>query len=185
MNMDNLLLRESMDVIGRVGFEKEMGALEDFMEGDVGSGASVDVMLRCTHEARCCRPCAEPHLSWATLPDCSLMSWQRLWMLCLRLHATRHAAAALLLCWHLAQLRMPFRAAHEAQQAFSLQACGWAAVLVVEHLCVMSGRARAQVERRARQGPQRMLKIWRKDVRNGYRLMEQWQVRSGHSQTGS
>ena len=52
MNMDNLLLRESMDVIGRVGFEKEMGALEDFMEGDVGSGASVDVMLRCTHEAR-------------------------------------------------------------------------------------------------------------------------------------
>ena len=35
----------------------------------------------------------------------------------------------------------------------------------------------AQVERRARQGPQRMLKIWRKDVRNGYRLMEQWQVR--------
>ena len=52
MNMDNLLLRESMDVIGRVGFEKEMGALEDFMEGDVGSGASVDVMLRCTHEVR-------------------------------------------------------------------------------------------------------------------------------------
>ena len=36
-----------------------------------------------------------------------------------------------------------------------------------------------QVERRARQGPQRMLKIWRKDVRNGYRLMEQWQVRPG------
>ena len=52
MNMDNLLLRESMDVIGRVGFEKEMGALEDFLEGDVGSGASVDVMLRCTHEVR-------------------------------------------------------------------------------------------------------------------------------------
>ena len=37
----------------------------------------------------------------------------------------------------------------------------------------------AQVERRARQGPQRMLKIWRKDVRHGYRLMEQWQARSG------
>ncbi|KAK9827618.1 hypothetical protein WJX81_006830 [Elliptochloris bilobata] len=95
MNMDNLLLRESMDVIGRVGFEKEMGALEDFMEGDVGSGASVDVMLRCTHE----------------------------------------------------------------------------------------------VERRARQGPQRMLKIWRKDVRHGYRLMEQWQcvVRSllKHMQLGT
>ncbi len=58
MNMDNLLLRESMDVISRVGFEKEMGSLEDFMEGDVGSGASVDVMLRCTHEARA--PAARP-----------------------------------------------------------------------------------------------------------------------------
>jgi hypothetical protein len=60
MNMDNLLLRESMDVIGRVGFEKEMGSLEDFMEGDVGSGASVDVMLRCTHEAR-----PPPRAPWA------------------------------------------------------------------------------------------------------------------------
>lgn len=64
MNMDNLLLRESMDVIGRVGFEKEMGALEDFMEGDVGSGASVDVMLRCTHEARPSSFLGASRLSW-------------------------------------------------------------------------------------------------------------------------
>ena len=68
MNMDNLLLRESMDVIGRVGFEKEMGALEDFMEGDVGSGASVDVMLRCTHEARRSPvACGCPHALVSTL----------------------------------------------------------------------------------------------------------------------
>jgi len=35
-----------------------------------------------------------------------------------------------------------------------------------------------QVERRVRQGPQRMVKLWRKDVREGYRVMEQWQARA-------
>ncbi|KAK9832543.1 hypothetical protein WJX81_007874 [Elliptochloris bilobata] len=34
INVDNLLLRESMDIIGRVGFEYEMGALESLAAGD-------------------------------------------------------------------------------------------------------------------------------------------------------
>eukprot|EP00884_Botryococcus_braunii_P007185 jgi/Botrbrau1/16468/Bobra.0142s0062.1 len=52
VNVDNLLLRESMDVIGRVGFEKEMGALEAFMSGnsETGPGKNVRVMLEATNE---------------------------------------------------------------------------------------------------------------------------------------
>lgn len=73
-----------------------------------------------------------------------------------------------------------------AQQAFPCKHALFVTALVLWNIfCVTSGPAWAQVERRARQGPQRMLKIWRKDVRNGYRLMELWQVRSGHSKAGS
>jgi cytochrome P450 len=53
INVDNLLLRESMDVIGRVGFERDMGALDAFgKEGDSlsGPGKDVQVMIDATQE---------------------------------------------------------------------------------------------------------------------------------------
>ena len=63
VNVDDLLLRESMDVIGRVGFQKEMGALAGLaarLDGgadDVGS--YVRTMLECTHEIE--NRLKEPH----------------------------------------------------------------------------------------------------------------------------
>ena len=63
VNVDDLLLRESMDVIGRVGFQKEMGALAglaarlDGSPDDVGS--YVRTMLECTHEIE--NRLKEPH----------------------------------------------------------------------------------------------------------------------------
>lgn len=54
LNVDNILLRESMDVIGRVGFEQDMGALAAFAAGDDGEkegpGRNVAVMLAATEE---------------------------------------------------------------------------------------------------------------------------------------
>ena len=53
INVDNLLLRESMDVIGRVGFERDMGALDAFgKDGDAlsGPGKDVQVMIDATQE---------------------------------------------------------------------------------------------------------------------------------------
>jgi len=56
LNVDDLLLRESMDVIGRVGFQKEMGALAALEAAVLGTGCDdkgsyVKTMLECTHEA--------------------------------------------------------------------------------------------------------------------------------------
>jgi cytochrome P450 len=64
LNVDDLLLRESMDVIGRVGFQKEMGALAALQAAVSGTGADdkgsyVRTMLECTHEVE--RRMAEPH----------------------------------------------------------------------------------------------------------------------------
>ncbi|CAL8469474.1 g9015 [Coccomyxa elongata] len=51
VNIDDLLLRESMDIIGRTGFQKEMGALEGWLAGSgEGPGSYIPVMLRCTEE---------------------------------------------------------------------------------------------------------------------------------------
>ena len=53
VNVDNLLLRESMDIIGRVGFEKDMGALAAFespSDGVDSPGKNVQVMLDATEE---------------------------------------------------------------------------------------------------------------------------------------
>ena len=44
VNIDDLLLRESMDIIGRTGFQKEMGALEGWLAGSgEGSGSYIPV----------------------------------------------------------------------------------------------------------------------------------------------
>ena len=54
INVDNLLLRESMDVIGRVGFERDMGALDAFGKDGgcaaAGPGKDVQVMIDATEE---------------------------------------------------------------------------------------------------------------------------------------
>ncbi|EIE21561.1 cytochrome P450 [Coccomyxa subellipsoidea C-169] len=51
VNVDDLLLRLSMDVIGRTGFQIEMGALEGWLAGSgEDSGSYIAVMLRCTEE---------------------------------------------------------------------------------------------------------------------------------------
>ncbi|KAK9801866.1 hypothetical protein WJX73_003752 [Symbiochloris irregularis] len=47
-NIDNLLLRESMDVIGRIGFNKDMGALRAVEDAHAVDQA--DLMVRSTHE---------------------------------------------------------------------------------------------------------------------------------------
>lgn len=44
VNIDDLLLRESMDIIGRTGFQKEMGALEGWLAGSgEGHGSYIPV----------------------------------------------------------------------------------------------------------------------------------------------
>jgi cytochrome P450 len=54
LNVDKALLHESMDVIGRVGFEQDMGAVAAFAAGDEGEtegpGRNVAVMLAATEE---------------------------------------------------------------------------------------------------------------------------------------
>ena len=63
VNVDDLLLRESMDVIGRVGFQKEMGALQGLKDRAAGGaddvGSYVRTMLECTHEIE--NRLKEPH----------------------------------------------------------------------------------------------------------------------------
>ena len=48
VNIDNLVLRSSMDVIGHVGFDKRMGALSSL--DDPSSADQADIMIRGTHE---------------------------------------------------------------------------------------------------------------------------------------
>ncbi len=64
INVDDLLLRESMDVIGRVGFQKEMGALAALEASLAGTGADtkseyIQTMINCTVEVE--HRMAEPH----------------------------------------------------------------------------------------------------------------------------
>eukprot|EP00884_Botryococcus_braunii_P006038 jgi/Botrbrau1/15435/Bobra.43_2s0060.1 len=49
VNVDDMLLREAMDVIGRVGFDKEMNSLEAMVD-EREDTSCVQLMLRCTHE---------------------------------------------------------------------------------------------------------------------------------------
>ncbi|EIE19060.1 cytochrome P450 [Coccomyxa subellipsoidea C-169] len=49
-NVDNLLLRESMDVIGRFGFQREMNALSSLHSGRSEDSDNVNALLGSTHE---------------------------------------------------------------------------------------------------------------------------------------
>ncbi|KAK9904844.1 hypothetical protein WJX75_003698 [Coccomyxa subellipsoidea] len=49
-NIDNLLLRESMDVIGQFGFQKEMNALRSLRTGNAAETEAVTSLLGSTHE---------------------------------------------------------------------------------------------------------------------------------------
>ncbi|CAL5224619.1 g7335 [Coccomyxa viridis] len=49
-NMDNLLLMESMDVIGRFGFQKEMNALQSLTTGNEEEAYNTTALLKSTHE---------------------------------------------------------------------------------------------------------------------------------------